>query len=378
MTCILSFPSFNQILSFCNGKILISENFLIEKVAPLQFLSIHALVNIGTEEICVPLQRTVNHLGESAYVLEECLASNYKIGAVPLTPSEGFDMCTPITVHDSPEPSTTNVIDLISPCKSGRHKGSLCAILGRSLLDELKTAPKKNTLTKLASDIEVVLKVTEIPTTYNGDIILEFPPTMGKVAGMDSMEHRYDPHLWTKPQTSNIAFAGVTRRSQCAGSLKCINELCSKLVNYGVSNTCHFRGSLIKTPAVGELCVSSTGKIVCHYCSKIAICIETCDCYVYYVMPSDETCSRLMIHWGTHSHNIRDDTSKAVTDRTKEMVKNVLGIDNSAGAKRVQMCVAKEIVVASLLRPNGMDDKIGEQQLYAVAEEMGPLVQDSW
>ncbi len=384
MACILKFPSFTHTLSFYNGKLLISETFLKDKVIPMQFLSLDALVIVGTEEISVPLQRTVNHLGEGAYVLEECLSSVYKVIAIPLTPPEDVFVCTPIIVQDSPQPSPANVIDLTSPYNAGVikeaiHQSSMLITKpSRSLMEDLKSSSTRNTLTKITADIHLVRKVTEIPRTYNGDIIFEFPPTMGKVQAMYSMEHRYDPHLWTKPQTSNIAFAGVTRRSQCIGSLKCINELCPKNVNYGIPNTSHFRGSMLKAPAPGEVCNTKIGKMVCHFCSKNALCIESCECFVYYVMPSDETCSRLMIHRGTHSHNVCDGTSKSLIDRTKEMVNKVLGVDHMAGAKKVQMCVAKEIVSASLIRPDGEFDKICEQELYAVADEMGPLVQDSW
>ena len=192
------------------------------------------------------------------------------------------------------------------------------------------------------------------------------------------MEAKYDPHLWSKPQTSNIVFPGVCRRSQCLGALKCVNELCPRLINHKESNTTHFIGSMLRPPTLGEECNNTSGRLVCHFCSKAALCVGTCNCFVYYVMPNDETMSRLMLHCGTHEHNVRKGFSKQLAEKTKEMVSRVLGIDRHAGARKVQMCVAKEIVMATLVQEDACKHTIGEQELVNIAEEMGPLVQDNW
>ena len=85
-----------------------------------------------------------------------------------------------------------------------------------------------------------------------------------------------------------------------------------------------------------------------------------------------------MIHCGTHEHNVKDGTSKLLTDKTREMVSKVLGIDRHAGARKVQMCVAKEIVMTTLMQDGGNRNIIGKQEFATIAEDMGPLVHDNW
>ena len=60
---------------------------------------------------------------------------------------------------------------------------------------------KKSILQKLIEQTEKVEQVLEIPKEYDGNIIFEFPPTFGKIHSMDSMESKYDGHMWTKPRT---------------------------------------------------------------------------------------------------------------------------------------------------------------------------------
>lgn len=60
------------------------------------------------------------------------------------------------------------------------------------------------------------------------------------------------------------------------------------------------------------------------------------------------------------------------------MVSKVLGVDRHARARKVQMCVAKEIVMATLIQEGGSKHIIGEQEFMNVVEEIGPLVQDNW
>ena len=60
------------------------------------------------------------------------------------------------------------------------------------------------------------------------------------------------------------------------------------------------------------------------------------------------------------------------------MVSKVLGIDRHGVARKVQMFVAKEIVMATLMQDGGRRNMIGEQEFATIAEEMGPLVHDNW
>lgn len=60
------------------------------------------------------------------------------------------------------------------------------------------------------------------------------------------------------------------------------------------------------------------------------------------------------------------------------MVKNVFGMDWHAVPRKVQMCVAKEIVSSSMMEVGGATHTMREQELLTVAEAMDPVVQDNW
>lgn len=157
-----------------------------------------------------------------------------------------------------------------------------------------------------------------------------------------------------------------------------MNESCPRLRNFGVANYTNFNGSLIKVPSVGHHCIGEEGKLECHFCKHPAICLAPCHAFVYYVMPTTENMSRLMLHCGKHDHPIRSGVSKRLRDRVKEMVSRVVATTHTTRARQVQMCMAKEIVMASFTREIGAPEFIGEEDLSSIAEEMGPLVQDGW
>ena len=376
MSCNIILPGSQINLSFLNGRIILDMKYLQDLVCPMTFDALHAILQIGSEELSIPLECTLNQQGEMFFILEESLSCKY----VLIVKADIDSTLEPIIIVDTPPAQSKThipIIDISTPIKKSNVERS-SPTTGSSILSIIGSLKKANTLTKILSRMQNIVQVNEIPRNYNGDITFEFPPTMGRITGMDSMEHRYDPHWWSKPQTSNIAFPGVCRRSQCLGALKCVNELCPRLVNHKVSNTSHFIGTMLMAPIIGEECNNTGGRLVCHYCSKNALCVDTCACFVYYVMPNDETKSRLMIHCGTHEHNVKDGTSKLLTDKTRDMVSKVLGIDRHAGARKVQMCVAKEIVMTTLMQDGGSRNMIGEQEFATIAEEMGPLVHDNW
>ena len=244
MACTILLPSSELKLAFVSGKVVIDVKYLQEQVAPCFFSALHATLQIGSEELTIPLEHTSNHLGEEFYILDESLSSKY----IVVLKDSNYVTPQPITICDSP-PTIPNrptpLIDLSSPFaeRNAKRRSTLMVDpiwMEKSILPFLNTMRKQNTITKMLQRTKEVQKVKEVPKHYNGDIAFEFPPTMGIVHAMDSMEHKFDPHWWSKPQTSNIAFPGVCRRSQCLGILKCVNELCPRLVNYRVSTTSHF------------------------------------------------------------------------------------------------------------------------------------------
>lgn len=92
---------------------------------------------------------------------------------------------------------------------------------------------------------------------------------------------------------------------------------------------------MLKALTLGEECNNASGKLVCHCCSKVALCVDTSFFFVYHVMPNDETRSRFMLHCETHDHNVGEGTSKQLANKTKDMVSKVLGIDRHVGAGKV-------------------------------------------
>ena len=78
-----------------------------------------------------------------------------------------------------------------------------------------------------------VEKVEYLPTTFDGDVIFEFPPVGASTSHSQAkllrgMDKRHDGHAWTRTITSNIKNdMGLTfRSSSCLGHLKCINVDC--------------------------------------------------------------------------------------------------------------------------------------------------------
>lgn len=127
----------------------------------------------------------------------------------------------------------------------------------------------------------------------------------------------------------------------------------------------------------GDLCIMG-GKIECHYCRKPALCVGTCECFVYYVMPKDTNMTRLMLHNGTHLHGVRNGTSKTLRNRVSGMVKEVIQFYHSANPRRVQMCVSKMMLEATVMESGGATSNLDESQFLSILEEMGPLVEDNW
>ena len=75
--------------------------------------------------------------------------------------------------------------------------------------------------------------VEYLPTTFDGDVIFEFPPVGASTLHSQAkllrgMDKRHDGHAWTRTITSNIKNnMGLTfKSSSCLGHLKCINVDC--------------------------------------------------------------------------------------------------------------------------------------------------------
>ena len=124
----------------------------------------------------------------------------------------------------------------------------------------------------------------------------------------------------------------------------------------------------------GLLCEEERNNSTCHYCKKIAFCKEPCDCMVYYILPSDSKITRLMIHIGHHSHEVQPGTSRAAIQKIRHLVSSTLRVDKNNGPRRVQMIVARQLLVDAIVGKESAD--MGEIELGNILEEMIPLVQN--
>ena len=90
--------------------------------------------------------------------------------------------------------------------------------VAKSIIEIIRQQSRLTTLQKIINRADRIEQVLEIPKEYDGNLVLEFPPTFGKVSPMDGMEGKYDSHMWTKPHTSRQAFEGSVRLSYYVGA----------------------------------------------------------------------------------------------------------------------------------------------------------------
>ena len=386
MEASISFPLCIISVPFKNGKALIDAPFIRRNTLPQHFRCLEAVVEDNNEDTMhIPLEGYPNQDGEFSFILDASLSCKYIVNVE----DEGGSTSNRevIDIDDFvPTSSVYKCVNLESPISIGARDGtngnnqllptpSMEAT--NSVVEYLQKMEKVNALSKALQRVHSIMRVEEIPLQYDGNVAFEFPPTYSRFPRMHLMEHKYDAHLWSKAQTSNIMFPGVCRRSQCLGSLVCPNETCPRLVNHNQRNDSFFNGSLVNPLKAGDICIIG-GKIECHFCKKPALCVEKCDCFIYYVMPNDTSMTQLMLHTGTHLHGVRSGTSKALRDRVKGMVDEVVRFDRNANPRKVQMCVSKMMLEATVMETGGASTNLDESQFLAILEDMGPLVEDNW
>ena len=183
MACNIIFPSIKKTLYFVKGKLLLDLRYLQEHVHPMTFSSLHAILQIGDEEMNVALECTSNQQGDEFYILEESLSCKY----IVVVKDDALSSSHPITILDSPPYNTQSpcpLIDISTPIKEGNLNSSSSST-DSSILSFLGSMKKQNTITKILGKMQEVVKVKEIPRYYNDDLALEFPPTLGRHGGME-------------------------------------------------------------------------------------------------------------------------------------------------------------------------------------------------
>ena len=259
-------------------------------------------------------------------------------------------------------------IDLHSSDEEMQHKTD-----GKSIITWILEGHKCSRLQNMIIDSGEITHVKEIPQQYDGNVVFELPPVFDSSKRMEGMEQRFDGHIWTRPQKTNMSIDCTVRLSYCLGSLVCHRNTCSYFVTNKKFNVSFFHGYLNRQVSKGLLCKDEKLRILCHYCKNIVFCEEPCSARVYYVLPSDSTMTRLMVHIGHHSHEAQSGTSRAAIERIRKMVNTILRVDRHNGPRRVQMIVARQILVDAII--GSEEVQMGETELSNVLEEMIPLVQ---
>ena len=84
-----------------------------------------------------------------------------------------------------------------------------------------------------------------------------------------------------------------------------------------------------------------------------------------------------MIHVGHHRHDVHLGTSRARIEKVKKLVSRVLKMDRTSGPHRVQMVVARQLLMDSLIFCGKQDDRAFEEaELTNIFEELMPVVQN--
>ena len=249
-------------------------------------------------------------------------------------------------------------------------------LASESIINVIKIKENPFVLKSLIERIRDVVQVVEVPGQYNGDCIMEFPPTFGKQGNMDGMEQKFDGHIWTRPVTSNMAIQCTVRVSYCVGALECHRVNCPFFSTNKRFNNTFFQGNLAKKIAVGLLAENEKSRIFCHFCQKTAYCVQKCKCMVYYVMPKDPSVTRLMLHLGVHDHPVQPGTSKAMIERVRRAVSDMLKGRGSVGPRKLQMDIVKDMLFSYMSKNENTSFDLGDHELCSFLEELGPLVED--
>lgn len=406
-----------------DGKYVVNKGYLERRLGDLyKLISFNAIVAVeGGVPLLIPMKEHPDIEGNVQFILDASISGHYNVisqenlsdSINTYTPRGGFNTSRqshhpthglqPIVLDEDPTDTEFEIdtplfreqvqspplsIESDSPTKchgKGVEFDDDIALIetkksigleGSSVIPTIISQTRSTLLSRLIKKSPTCMAVDEIPRFYDGDIVFEFPPIFNKFNSMAGMEHKFDGHMWTKPITSNVAFEGVVRVSYCAGVFQCFGVSCPHQINNGQHNRTFFKGLLKKKCPLGYV-ANSDGNIICHFCKRHATCVDTCSCIVYYVMPSNETLTRLMIHSGKHLHDVQPGTSKRSIENTRLLVERAVRADKNAGPRKVQMMIARDLISSTLTKPDRLPDEVvGDLELGNFLDELIPLVQN--
>ncbi|MCO5575706.1 hypothetical protein L7F22_029509 [Adiantum nelumboides] len=96
MSCFIEFPKEILSIPFTSGKIVIDNQFFVDKAKPKKFEGSEAKVQLGKKDTIIHVPITANQDGTLFFVLEQSLSYNYKV-LCGGTLQEASSMCSPST-----------------------------------------------------------------------------------------------------------------------------------------------------------------------------------------------------------------------------------------------------------------------------------------
>lgn len=230
-----------------------------------------------------------------------------------------------------------------------------------SILPLLRNLPVASKLQKIIDVCGAQSSANEMPKTYNGDLLFEFPPS--STSSMEGMHRAFDCHFWIRYTTSTIqGFPGVVRLSNCGGGFECQNDNCSYLLSFGRKNSRHFIGRLKRRSPIG-LVTNDVSSMKCRSCNHPPYCMKHCAAKIYYCIPNDTRYSRLVIHSGFHDHDFGDGESYANVQKAEDLVGKMAHEDKRCKPQRIQKDIAKELIADHLLATTSSSTPIDATKL---------------
>ena len=185
------------------------------------------------------------------------------------------------------------------------------------------------------------------------------------------MDKRYDGHVWTKTQTTNITndLGVVFRSSTYIGHLKCQNPHCNYLQRVHRTssvNDTEFDGfTKDPIPVGGPVHASST--LMCKICKEPLKCIAPCVAKIFYIHGNDTT-QRVCIHLGNHCHPVKVGNCRDRRQRIDALIEEHVEQTPQATHSKIVLEASKELVGEFLLR--------NDSDLYQLLslEELEPII----
>ena len=207
-------------------------------------------------------------------------------------PAHSTPMVEPSSSSLRPPSVTPPLVSLHSMCTHPISPSTPSLSILQCLCTLASMSGRKNILQKLDYDTLQIQEVKFLPPRFDGNLMFVLPPvgvssSHTKAKFMDGMDKRYDGHIWTKTQTTNITNdMGIAfRSSTCVGHLQCLNPHCDYLQRAHRTspvNDIGFDGFTKEPfPVAGPLPLHSI--IMCKICKEPPKCIAPCHAKIFYV-----------------------------------------------------------------------------------------------